>query len=173
MIRRFALASAILIAAASATPAMAESTTGDMQVSASVLTTCSIDTSNILAFGTYDPLANNNGTDGVNLDASVAISTRCTSGTSATITLGEGSNAGNGSTGANPIRRLKNGTNHIQYQLYTNNERTTTWGNTAGTGLAVTGSGTEGTITIYAQIPRGQSAAPGQYTDTVQATITY
>ncbi|MDB9448177.1 hypothetical protein [Anabaena sp. CS-542/02] len=58
MIRRFALASAILIAAGSAAPAMADTATSNINLSATVPVSCTISTSR-LAFGAYDPIGTN------------------------------------------------------------------------------------------------------------------
>lgn len=55
MIRRFALASAILIAAGSAAPAMASTSSTNLSVTATVPVSCTISTG-LLAFGSYDPI---------------------------------------------------------------------------------------------------------------------
>jgi spore coat protein U-like protein len=175
MIRRFALASAILIAAASATPAapaMAATATGDLSVSATVPVTCSVSVPDALAFGTYDPLVAN-AELGNDLYASTSVSVTCSSGASATITLGQGANPDPDSSDVFPFRRLKNGSNYISYALFQNSSRTTIWANTSGTGVGVTGNGSAQTLTIYGEISAAQTASPGSYTDTVTATITY
>lgn len=171
MIRRFALASAILIAAASATPAMAASTQSNLSVSSTVPANCTISTAPI-SYGNYDPISANAST-GADVTGSGTITYTCTSGTAATITLGQGSNSGTGSSDASPVRRLKDGSNYLSYQLYQNTERTTVWGNTGGTGLGTNGTGNEQTATVYGKINKGQNAAVGTYSDTVTATITY
>jgi spore coat protein U-like protein len=62
----------------------------------------------------------------------------------------------------------------LSYKLFSNSGYTTNWGNTVGTDtVAGTGSGSAQSLTVYGQIPAGQSAAPGSYTDTITATITY
>jgi spore coat protein U-like protein len=172
MIRRFALASAILIAAASATPAMAASQQTNLSVSSTVPANCTISTTAI-DYGNYDPISANT-TGGADVTGSGTITYTCTSGTTATITLDQGSNSGAGSTDASPVRRLTDGDgNSLGYQLYTNIERTTVWGNTGGTGLGVTGNGSAQGATVYGKINNGQNAAVGTYSDTVTATITY
>lgn len=174
MIRRFALASAILIAAASATPAMAASQQSNLNVSSTVPASCTISTTAI-DYGNYNPIGANASTD---VTGSGTITYTCTSGTAATITLSQGVNSGSGSSDASPVRRLRDsGSNYLGYQLYQNTERTTVWGNTGGTGLGVTGNGsaTPGgqTATVYGKINAGQNAAAAEYSDTVTATITY
>ncbi|MFM6025467.1 MAG: spore coat protein U domain-containing protein, partial [Dolichospermum sp.] len=94
MIRRFALASAILIAFGSAAPAMASTATSDLTVSSNVANNCTISTSPI-DFGAYDPISANASID---LDGTGTVTVTCTSGASATITLGQGNYPGFGST---------------------------------------------------------------------------
>lgn len=170
MIRRFALASAILIAAASATPAMAATATSNLSVSSNVTASCTISTNDI-SYGNYDPISTNASTDVIGTGT---INYTCTAGTTGTITLGQGSNSGPGSTDASPLRRLKDSdTNYLSYQLYQDTQRTDVWGNTAGTGVAVTGTGAAQTATVYGKIVGGQNAPVASYSDTVTATITY
>ena len=60
------------------------------------------------------------------------------------------------------------------YRLFSNSGRTTNWGNTVGTDtVAGTGSGAVQSLTVYGQIPAGQYLRPGNYADTITATITY
>lgn len=173
MIRRFALASAILIAAgsaASAAPAMAGTATSDINVSATVPVNCTISTDPI-AFGNYDPIVAHANT---NRDENGSVRTTCTSGASAVITLSQGANPAASSTNAAPLRRLSNGDGGLlEYKLYSSIANETIWGNTSGTGLEVTGTGQEVTSQIFARIPLGQNVPSGNYTDTVTATIAY
>ena len=88
--------------------------------------------------------------------------------------MGQGSNANTGSTDAAPIRRLKDGgTDYLSYQLYSDNGYSTVWGNTAGTSVAHTGTGTQTALTVYGSIAAGQSVPAGSYSDTVVATVTF
>jgi spore coat protein U-like protein len=62
----------------------------------------------------------------------------------------------------------------LNYSLHSDAARTVVWGNTAGTDtVAGTGNGLAQTLTVYGNIPGGQLSAPGAYTDTVTATLTY
>jgi spore coat protein U-like protein len=172
MIRRFALASAILIAAASATPAMAGTATSNLQVSATVSASCAL-TTTALDFGNYDPTGANS-SSGNHLEITGSLTTNCSSGTVATITLSQGSNPYPLGSDASPIRMLKNNNNvTLVYYLYSSLSPQTTWGNTASTGVAVTGTGSAVTTTIYGRIAKGQTVPTGSYTDTVVATVTY
>ncbi len=173
MIRRFALASAILIAAASATPAMADTVAATLDISASVPPKCVFGTNTNITFGDYDPIVTN-ATSGTDLTDSGEIKYTCTVGVSPYITLNQGNYADTGSSEGSPLRRLKDGSNFLSYNIYTNVERTTVWGNTNTTGTPGTGNGIEQTVTLYGKIARGQNVPPGTgYSDTVTATISY
>ncbi|MBD2359306.1 spore coat protein U domain-containing protein [Tolypothrix sp. FACHB-123] len=176
MVRRFTLASALLVTgsvfASVAIPmtAMAGTASSNLNVSASVTANCTISTS-ALAFGAYDPV---NAHASSALDGTGSVETTCTNGASASITLGQGSNADAGSTDAAPLRRLSDGGgNNLSYSLYQDSNRTTVWGNTAGTGVSSTGTGAALNTIIYGSIPAGQNASAGAYTDTVTATVTF
>lgn len=173
MIRRFALASAILITAGSAAPAMADFTNGtatsDINVSATVISSCSISTTP-LAFGDYDPLVTHATTD---LDATATVTTTCSNGGGIKyIRLGQGANATTGSTNLNPERRLKNsGNGYINYNIYLDSERILIWGDDISSSLPVFVTGSAQNTTIYGRIPAGQAADATTYSDTVVATV--
>ncbi|BAY20616.1 hypothetical protein NIES2100_03580 [Calothrix sp. NIES-2100] len=176
MVRRFTLASALLVTgsvfASVAIPmtAMAGSATSNLGVSASVTANCTISTS-ALTFGAYDPVSANASSA---LTGTGSVTTACTSGASATITLGQGSNADTGSTDAAPLRMMSDGGgNNLSYGLYTDAGHSTAWGNTSGTGVAHTGTGTAAQITIYGSIAGGQNVPAGSYSDTVLATVSF
>ncbi|MBK1986620.1 spore coat protein U domain-containing protein [Sphaerospermopsis aphanizomenoides BCCUSP55] len=173
MLRRFSLASALLVAGsivAATAPAMAGTSTANLSASASVTANCTISTS-ALSFGAYDPLSGNASSP---LDGTGAVTITCTNGASAVIMLGQGSNADTGSTDAAPLRRLKDaGTNYLSYSLYKDAGHATVWGNTAGSGLSQTGNGTAQTNTIYGRVTSGQNVSAGSYTDTVTATVSF
>jgi spore coat protein U-like protein len=66
---------------------------------------------------------------------------------------------------------MKDGTDFLDYQLYTDSEHTTVWDNT--TGQSVTGTGASSPTPVYGVITKGQNVPAGSYTDTVVATITF
>lgn len=170
MIRRFVLASAILIAAGSAAPAMAGTATSNLTVSSSVPNNCTISTASI-DFGNYDPVGANAST---NASGTGTVTVTCTSGASANIKLSQGSNADPASTDAIPMRRLKDaGTNRLSYGLYKDNIHTQIWGNTAGTGVSHTGTGSAQAMTVFGLISAGQNVPAGSYSDTVVAEISF
>jgi spore coat protein U-like protein len=144
--------------------------TSDLSVSASVADNCTISTS-ALAFGSYDPISANASSD---LDNTGSVSVTCTSGASANVTLGQGSNADTGSTDAAPLRRMADGSSHyLSYSLFSDTNRSTAWGNTSGTGVDHTGTGSSASLTVYGRITAGQNVPAGSYSDTVVATVTF
>src|SRR6187399_1356808 len=134
--------------------ANAGTATANLSVTATVSATCSISTT-ALAFGAYDPVGTNSATP---LDGTGAVIVTCTNGASAALTLGQGTNAGVGSTDAVPVRRMKNaGGAFLSYSLYQDAGHTTVWGNTPATSIAQTGSGTAASVTVYGRVPAAQN----------------
>ncbi|MDB9320881.1 spore coat U domain-containing protein [Nodularia spumigena CS-591/04] len=170
MIRRFALASAIFIAAGSAAPAMAGTETSNVEVTATVSRSCTI-SANPIAFGNYDPI----GTHATAaLEATGSLTTTCTNGSSSLVTLSQGNSPEASSTDAEPRRRLENGNNDfLSYEIFTGETRVANWGNTDNSSVMVSGTGQQVNTTIYARIPAAQNVSSGNYTDTVVATIDF
>lgn len=176
MIRRFALASAILIAAASATPAMADTATSTLDITATVSKKCVFGTNTNITLGDYDPIVTN-ATSGVDLTNSGEIKYTCTAGVTSYLTLTQGNNPATDSSDTSPKRRLKRGSDndYLSYNIYTDVNRTTVWGNTGATGNYLgTANGIEQIVTLYGKIDKGQNVPAGTgYSDTVTAIITY
>jgi len=162
--------SALLIAAALGISGAANAATAttSFSVTATVLKTCSA-TSSALAFGSYTPGAGA-------LTGSTAVNVKCTNGTAFTVAL----NAGTTTGGAITQRLMANGANTLQYNLFTTSAYTTVFGD--GTGGSSTqggtgsGLGSSVAVNVYGQLPdntTNQNAVPGNYTDTITATVTY
>ncbi|MES2945255.1 MAG: spore coat U domain-containing protein [Pseudomonadota bacterium] len=163
-----------LIAAALGFAAVGASaqTTGNIVVSANVIAACNISVAN-LAFGNYDSLA------GAPLQASTTVSAACSQGSIPVISLGAGGNA----SGAQ--RRMNQGASFLSYDLYkpaTNLPAaacayTTSWGDGGATGTALTATAAPSLVSrsysVCGQIPVGQNAVVGAYTDTVVANIAF
>lgn len=148
----------------------AATATSNLAVTASVTANCTIATAPV-AFGAYDPVSANATTA---LNGTGTVNVTCTNGATTTVTLGQGSNPAGGSTAAAPARQLKDGgTDLLTYSLYSDPGRTTVWGDTAGTGVAHTGTGTLTALTVYGAVGAGQNVPAGNYSDTVVATITF
>jgi spore coat protein U-like protein len=135
--------------------------TSHFNVKATVQANCQI-AAGTLNFGTYS---------GLLINSTSIISVTCTN----TTTYNVGLNAGT-ATGATVTNRSMTGPAGalLGYKLFSNSGFTVNWGNTVGTNtLAGTGTGIAKSLTVYGQLPAGQSANPGSYTDTITATITY
>lgn len=163
---RFLTTTAAAAAAIAAVPASAATTTSSLSVNATVTANCSA-TTTAVAFGNVNVLS------GSNVDATGGLSVTCTSGTawSASADAGAGTNA------SLATRKMANGSNLLNYVLYTDSGRTTVWGDAATTATAKfsgTGDGSAQANTIYARVPSGQTSVPaGSYADTVTVTVTY
>jgi spore coat protein U-like protein len=140
--------------------------TASFQVSATVTKNCTIEAQN-LDLGEFD------GTNDLSGQASISI--RCTSGTPYDVALSTGS------SGSYAARTLVNGSDSLNYNLFTASDHATVWGDgTNSTGQPATGTGagmgTAQTLTVYGQLlASGNTGAipAGTYTDSVVATITY
>jgi spore coat protein U-like protein len=137
--------------------------TTTMNVTATVLSSCSVSATD-LAFGNYNPIS------GAALDGATSISVTCTNGTSYNV----GISAGGGAGATTASRKMTNGANTLNYTLYRDAGRTNVWGDIVATDtLPGTGSGAAQPIDVYGRIPGGQTAPSGGYSDTVTITVTY
>ncbi len=142
--------------------AVAATTTAVMSVSVVVPAACSI-VADALSFGTYS---------GTALSSSSTITATCTASTPYSIAIDAGTHAG--TAGDTSTRQLVNGASSIAYDLWQDNAHATHWGNVTDTDtLAGTGNGSSQAITVYGSLAAGTVAAPGPYSDTVTATLTY
>ncbi|MFL6602641.1 MAG: spore coat U domain-containing protein [Steroidobacteraceae bacterium] len=125
-----------------------------------------------VAFGSYDP------SSATARDSTGTITVTCT----ATL-LGIGASwdipLSTGGSGSFTPRRLFNGGNSMQYNLYINAARTQVWGDATGGTAKVSDSqfvlvGTsQYSYTTYGRIPALQNLGPGTYTDTITVTLNY
>jgi spore coat protein U-like protein len=145
--------------------ALAATTSSTFQVTANVVAQCNISAAN-LGFGAVDPL-------GGNVDASSALTVKCTKNSAYTVGLDAGVTVG----ATIAARKMANGADIMNYNLYTDAARASVWGNTTGTWASGTGAGmgTAQTLTVYGRVPTGQTnLAVGNYTETtITATVTY
>jgi spore coat protein U-like protein len=148
--------------------AQAATKTATFGVSATVAQNCFVGATN-LAFGTYTGQLSND------IDSSSDVTVRCTKNAPYTLSLNTGTT--NGSNYVN--RLLTNGTDTLQYNLYTTAARDTVWGDGTGSStVGGTGTGLANTIThtVYGRLfdnPFNQAAGVGNYTDSVTVTVTY
>jgi spore coat protein U-like protein len=158
----------LILGATLAASANAATTGTSFSVTETVLSTCSA-TATTLAFSPYTPgggaVANNS-----------TISVKCTKNTPFTVALNGGTTTG----GTIAQRLLAQGTNTLQYNLFTTAAFTQVFGDGTGTSKTVAGTGagvaTAATLTVFGQLPdnaTNQAAVAGNYTDTITVTVTY
>ncbi|WP_116135440.1 spore coat U domain-containing protein [Trinickia diaoshuihuensis] len=99
------------------------------------------------------------------------ITARCTNGDAWRIALSAGAG---GNVSARRMQRSGGG-GEVAYQLYLDSSHATVWGDGAkgtstGTG---TGSGYATVLTVYGDVPAQTTPAPGNYSDTITATISF
>jgi spore coat protein U-like protein len=127
---------------------------------------CTITVSSGVSFGTYNIFG------GTPLDSTGQLSWRCSFFTFPTvrITLTKG-----GSTTYNP-RRMRSGSETLNYNLFTDSARTVVWGDgtegTAAYSRQYPGWGLI-TVSVYGRVPAAQDAAVGNYTDTVTVVVNF
>jgi spore coat protein U-like protein len=146
-------------------PALAQTASTNLNVTATVNGNCTITTSAV-AFSSYDPVGAHAATD---LDGTGTVSVTCTKGAGTRIDLGLGSNA------AGSTRRMASGTERLTYELYKDSGRTQVWGSgtTNGNNIGAAPSRATRNVTVYGRVPAAQDVAAGSYTDTVVATINF
>ena len=159
---RLSLAAALLLAAGAA---RAGTATSNISVSAQVLKTCKIATTNV-AFSPYDP------TSSANPTTTATVTVTFTKGTSWSVDLDGGQNTGKDTSGAfTSNRAMTDGTNFLAYDLYTDAGYTTQWLVSGATGVS-SGKAASTATPIYAKILDADPYA-GTYADTVVATVNF
>ena len=156
-------AGVMLALAGSAQAAGTRTTT--FPVTATVASNCLIDSASTMAFGNYDGSAQ--------IDSTSAIAVRCSKNAPYTIALNDGG------AGSIAPRKMSFGTETLEYNLYSDTNRTSVWGSTGGTntsGGTGTGLANALTHTVYGRLfnnVNNQAAAVGAYSDTITVTVTY
>jgi spore coat protein U-like protein len=103
---------------------------------------------------------------GVVATASSTLTVQCTNSTPYTVALNAGTSSGSTVTG----RKMTGAVGvFLNYGLFSDATYQT---NFVATGN-ITGNGSGQPITVYGSVPAGQYVAPGAYTDTITATVTY
>lgn len=172
MLKKSLLAAALLAISgfAIAAPGGPSPQTTTFQVTAKVIASCVVNSTNI-AFGNYDPTA------GSATTATGTVTAKCTKGSNVSVALGQGANAGTGSTVAVPARRMKSASgDYLPYNIYTTSGGSTEWGTGAGSVPAAQTAASVGTalsFTTYGSLPAGADVPAGDYSDSVIATVTF
>jgi len=159
------IASAAALGLLLSNSANAQTTSAQFTVQITIAGACQVNSATNMDFGTHGVLS-------ANTDATSIVTVQCTNTTPFNIAL----SAGSGGSGATVTNRLMTGTGGatIGYSLYRTAARDTVWGTTVGTNtLAGTGTGAPQPFTVYGRVLPQNTPAPGVYTDTVTATISY
>ena len=142
-------------------------TTSTFNTTSSVAAQCNVSAAN-LSFGAINPLSSQ-------VDATTPLTVNCTKNSAYTVGLDAGT-----TTGATIAqRKMANGADIMNYNLYTDAARTTIWGNSAAAPLWVSGTGAglsiPQTLTVYGRVASGQTnLAVGNYQEnTITVTVTY
>ena len=164
--KRHSLIAAALLLSSSLASALTASNT--FQVTATIISSCTVSGTTLNFGNAIDPLA-----AATPLDATSTLSVTCSNTTPYTVSLNAGSNAGGASNFS--ARAMKSGSRSLAYQLYLDTGRATVWGDGTATSstLAGTGTGSVQTLNIYGRLPSLANVVPGAYSDTVTVTITY
>jgi spore coat protein U-like protein len=165
------VSAAIFVCLGAAAMAQAGTATANLTVQITITASCTINAAT-LDFGS------NAGTTLVaaNIDASTTVSVTCTNGSPYSIGMDNGANV------SGSQRRMKSGSNFLNYNLYVDSARTNAWTTAASSSTCTTtnscflgtGNGAAQSVSIYGRVPSIGTAPPtGTYTDTVTMTITY
>jgi len=135
--------------------AYAATATNALSVSATVISNCSIKSVTNIGFGNYDSTNITTPTD-----AAGDFSFRCTKGSTYDLYV----------TGT---RTMTDGTDILNYELYTDTARTTLWPSaTPGVTGTSTSNGND-KRNVYGRITAGQNVGAGAYSGTVTVTVQY
>lgn len=138
--------------------------TATFQVTATMVSDCTVISAPNIDFGTVGVMTSN-------IDTTSTLIVACTPGTAYSVALDPGT--GTGSTITD--RRMASGSGgSLKYQLFRDSMRTQNWGNTVGTDtVGGTGNGGNNAYVIYARVPTQTAPAVGSYASTVTVTINY
>ena len=125
---------------------------------------CSVSTTG-MAFGNYDVFSTSA------LDSTATITVTCTSTTNVNLEISTGA-----SHSFNPRIMQAGVTDDLNYNLYSNSNRTTIWGDgTGGTSFPTNRvrPSSAWTSTVYGRVPSQQDVSVGAYSDTVSVIIEF
>lgn len=124
--------------------------------------TCTVSATPVIfsAYNVWDPFPNNSGIGSVTID--------CKGGGGGSVRLSTGQ------SNSYALRTMKSGANTLHYNLYTTAARDLVWGDgTGGSSFITTGKNDAVTLSVFGQIPAGQDAAVGDYTDSVTVFVEF
>lgn len=133
-----------------------------MQVTATVLDACAIDSVAAMAFDDYEPEQE------FTEDSSATIDITCTAESDVIISLDQGTNF----DGTN--RAMKNGTEDLLYYELYSDDRNDIWGDdTYGVAQHYTLGNDTHTLTVQGTIFSNQNVTGGNYTDTINVSLSF
>jgi spore coat protein U-like protein len=133
------------------------------RVSANVQATCDVRASD-LNFGQYNAQSANA------LYATSQVTVMCTPQT----TFAVGLNAGTSPGATVNQRKMVNGANTLNYQLFQDPARQRIWGTTAGTDTVTgVGTGLDQDLTVFGAVPAAQLVPAGAFSDTITVRVFY
>jgi spore coat protein U-like protein len=127
-------------------------------------TSCTFKSVDPVSFGVYDIFStqpNNNGVGSITIDC------KGSGNDPFDVTLSTGQSH------SYTTRIMRSGGNHLDYNLYTGADRSAVWGDGHGNQLMTVRKNKATTLHVYGQIPAGQDAAVGTYTDSIVATVNF
>lgn len=132
---------------------------------ASALPFCSVSATG-MAFGSFSPLTDST------VDSTANITVTCDALSSYTIALSPGG------SGTYSPRRMANGGNPLEYNLFRDAGHSQIWGDGTGGSFTAAGSllvGGSNNHTVYGRIPLStqRTASVGSYSDSITVTVTY
>ena len=139
---------------------------------AQAVANCSV-SATVLAFGSYNVFS------ATPRDSTGDIVVSCSLGGLLSLLVSYEINLSTGGSGSFSPRRMSNGANTLNYNLYTSSGRTTVWGNgNSGTGTVSDGYllGLGTTVrhyALYGRVPALQNARAGSYLDSITITVDY
>jgi spore coat protein U-like protein len=154
--KKLSLITLALALMAIAPAALAGSAGGTLTVNATVNANCTISDAT-LSFGVYDPVVTNASSP---LDGSTTMDVTCTKGITPNITT-----ATAGGT-------ITNGTDTLNYLLYSDNLRTNSFVS-PGFDMPTALSKAPQTLTIYGRIPGNQDVSTGGYNGSITITVNF
>jgi spore coat protein U-like protein len=128
-------------------------------------TSCRFTSVSPVSFGVYDIFATSPNNNGV---GSLTVDCQGSGNDNFDVTLSTGQSH------RYTMRVMKSGSNRLNYNLYTSADRTQVWGDGHGASQLMTVRKNKATtLSVFGQIPAGQDAAVGTYTDPIVATVTF
>jgi spore coat protein U-like protein len=128
-------------------------------------TSCRFTSVDPVRFGVYDVFATQANDSGV---GSITIDCKGSGNDNLEVALSTGQSH------SYTTRVMRSGSNRLNYNLYTGADRSAIWGDGhGGSQLMTVRKNKATTLTVFGQIPAGQDATVGTYTDTIVATVTF